>query len=471
MNRSPAASTQNTACDCDNCRGGDLPANPFLAPRIAHGMLLGEDDFRTLIGYPRGKHLLHQAWLHGTGVIWGYEVCVRGLYDLEVGRGLAVDPLGRELAHTRCEPIDLCDYVDNWVKAGKIPPAGGKHAAVAVRASVVATFDGCLSDPVPTTADPCDITRTHDDYSRVVERTGIEVRFGPSTERLVDLYPRARMLMGVTPLGKGEKSDDVRAALRAVLEAPDRALELEHQLWVMACRDGIDRRPAAESSDADSWLPAPSEDAAVVLAQVSFTLESRDDCWSFADEPKLEVDPSVRTTLLPTDVITALTAGLAPGLLGAAAATQEGPRVDAEKMGFAESRRTLIIPVTADLVPGTVAGNVEVTTLTRDGNDHWVVEDLFECSYEKAQHAIVARLAYSLDKRPADALVRVRVIGTGGRPVMGLDPLLPLSGVVGRPPGNPHDGHDAVWTFSNNKVRDASTAAVGQGDTGEEQSA
>ena len=73
-----------SGCDCDNCRGGDLPATPFLAPRVAHGMLLGEDDFRYLIGYPRGKHLLHQAWLHGAGVVWGYPVRLSGLNYLVI---------------------------------------------------------------------------------------------------------------------------------------------------------------------------------------------------------------------------------------------------------------------------------------------------------------------------------------------------------------------------------------------------
>ena len=35
----------------------------------------------------------------------------------------------------------------------------------------------------------------------------------------------------------------------------------------------------------------------------------------------------------------------------------------------------------------------------------------------------------------------------GGKPVMGADPLAPLAGLVGGPPGTEHDGHDAVWTF------------------------
>ena len=61
-------------CSCGDCTAADLPVNPFEALRARQGMLLGEDDFRTLMGNPRGKQMLHAAWLHGTGVVWGYQV-------------------------------------------------------------------------------------------------------------------------------------------------------------------------------------------------------------------------------------------------------------------------------------------------------------------------------------------------------------------------------------------------------------
>jgi hypothetical protein len=96
-----------------------------------------------------------------------------------------------------------------------------------------------------------------------------------------------------------------------------------------------------------------------------------------------------------------------------------------------------------------VPDSVEVTTLTREGGDRWVVEDIYDTAYNASDKAIVVRLAYSLNKRPATALVRVQVRGTGGKPVMGLSPLLPLAGVYGRTPGDAQDGHDAVWTFTN----------------------
>ena len=91
----------------------------------------------------------------------------------------------------------------------------------------------------------------------------------------------------------------------------------------MACLDGVDLHPIPEDEHAYGWFPYEEEDAAVVLAEIDITLHSRDDCWEFDEEPV--VRPCVRTTLLPTDVITSLTAGLAPELLGSPTAVPHGP--------------------------------------------------------------------------------------------------------------------------------------------------
>jgi hypothetical protein len=41
--------------------------------------------------------MLHSAWLHRSGVVWGFEVGVDGTRTLTVTPGLAVDGIGREL--------------------------------------------------------------------------------------------------------------------------------------------------------------------------------------------------------------------------------------------------------------------------------------------------------------------------------------------------------------------------------------
>jgi hypothetical protein len=455
--------TRQADCDCDNCRGGDLPSNPFIAPRVTHGMLLGEDDFRVLVGYPRGKHLLHQAWLHGTGVIWGYPVCRTGLWDLEVGTGLAVDPMGRDLIHEACERLDLRTVRDQAIADGDLQETTSKDAdcrTASVWACVVAEFDGCLSSPVPTLADPCDVTRSYDDYSRVLERARIRIRPGRCPDRdgcpdprTSGRYHRVRVLLGLDALGTDDEAgQEAQQARERVLAAAYPARALECELAELACRDAIDLQPEAEPGEHHLGLyPTADEDPAVVLAEVLIRLRDRDGCWEF-DGPG-EVRECVRTTLLPTDLITELTCGLAPGLLDPAPTTSvEAPRVVGRDIELSSDGRKMIIPVTAALVSGTVPGSVEVTTLTTEKGDRWVVEDIYDAAYDRnwgdgPGGAIVVRLAYSLAERPPGALVRVRVRGSGGKPVMGADPLAPLAGLVGGPAGSEHDGHDAIWTF------------------------
>ena len=162
-------------CACESCSATDLPVNPFLALRVAYGMLLGEDDFRTLMGNPRGKQMLHAAWLHGCGVVWGYRVSVASepTLKLKVSTGLAVDGLGRELL----ADTSWCLDVRQWLTK--------QHDAIdqtcrtqTLHACLIARHDCCPTTPVPTLADPCDITRKHDDYSRVAEGVRLELRLG-----------------------------------------------------------------------------------------------------------------------------------------------------------------------------------------------------------------------------------------------------------------------------------------------------
>src|SRR5690349_2287087 len=101
----------DTASARHACRDMDLPVNPFLALRVSYGMLLGEEDFRALMGNPRGKQMLHNAWLHGCGVVDGYGVYAEGTRTLRVKPGLAIDGQGRELALT----ADHCIDVEKWI--------------------------------------------------------------------------------------------------------------------------------------------------------------------------------------------------------------------------------------------------------------------------------------------------------------------------------------------------------------------
>lgn len=430
---------QEAPCTCESCNPGDLPVNPFLALRVAYGMLLGEDDFRTMMGNPRGKHMLHQAWQHGSGVVWGYRVGVDGVWTLKVSPGLAVDGLGRDLLNDATECLD----VREWLRQYK-PQPGKDCRTETIEACLAVEFDCCPTDPVPTLADPCDITRKHDDFSRVVERARLVLKPGccPCRERP---YHRVRVLLGLDPVGEDDKAgEQALRALRCVLDAPDdrRARELLHQFRRMAAKDVADLEPAHEPQENwPSLFPVLAADAAVVLACVEIDVRETDGCLEITE---VRTDSSVRTALIPTTTIQELTCGLAPGLIGAVAdGDAGGPRVVPDSVGWSADLLTLTFEVTAPLVTGSVNRRaVQLTSLAERG---WVEEDIYSVEYEEGSTRVVVNLA----DRPVNELIRLVVRGTGTTPVFGQDPPVPLAGLVGGPPGTVNDGHDAALTMVN----------------------
>ena len=90
-----------------------LPSDPFTDLAVQFGMLLGVADFDALAANPRGKMRLHNAWLHGQGVIWGYPVSVDSpSRELRVGPGLALDAVGHELYLSVMSCLDLGAWYD-----------------------------------------------------------------------------------------------------------------------------------------------------------------------------------------------------------------------------------------------------------------------------------------------------------------------------------------------------------------------
>lgn len=421
-----------------SCPEEDLPVNPFVSLRVAYGMLLGEDDFRTLIGNPRGKQMLHSAWLHGPGVVWGYRVQRSGTRTLTVDRGLALDGLGRELLLDTTWGVDVHEWLKKQKLAGLQPERDGD--TYRLDAHVVAEFRGCPSSPVPTLADPCDVTRKHDDFSRLVESTRVVLRPGAApSDPWPPAYHRVRVLLGVDRVGPDDEAGEQAAeAARRVADAEprERAEVLLHELRAMAAHDGMDRQPASEQDDEPGLFPATEDDAAVVLAGVTLTVRNAD---NYAETLLGEPDPCVRRTLLPTAAIQELTHG--PGEDDAPGADAGGPRVVPGSLRWRPADRCLTVQVTAEVNEGSTQDAVSVTSLSGDG---WADEEVNRIEYEPGPPA---RLLIHLDDRPAYELVRVVIRGTGRRPVYGTDPVVPLAGLVGGPPGGPHDGHDAVLTL------------------------
>jgi hypothetical protein len=421
------------------CRDDDLPINPFLALRVSYGMLLGEEDFRDLMGNPRGKQMLHNAWLHGSGVVWGYEVLRDGTKGLRVTPGLALDKLGRELLLD----TDRCLDLEAWLRdLRKGQPLGaGDCDEQVLRACVVASFDTCLARPVPALADPCDLSRKHNECSRVVETVRLELREEdcPDPEPVPGPYHRLRVLLGLDRVGDADPDGErARERRRAVAREPvhRRARALLAAFRVLAALDVAELEPAQEDGDVCPTLfPATEDDAAVVLATVKLT--TRGDEISKV-EPSLDARPS----LVATGTIQELVCGLAPALLGTEGDQDAGgPRVIPESVWWAAADR-LTFKVTSSLVTSTLSLRdppaVLVTSLSDRG---WVPEDVERVSYDDKTRTVTV----AFHDPPAYDLVRLIVRGTGPTPVFGTNHV-PLAGLVGGPPGTTHDGHDAVLT-------------------------
>ncbi|MFB6806971.1 hypothetical protein [Streptomyces sp. NPDC056387] len=437
-------------CGCGPCGGDELPVNPFLALRAAFGMLLGEDDFRVLMGNPRGKLMLHHAWQHGPGVVRGLGVTRDG-DELRVLPGLAVDGLGRELTLDAAWCLSLSGWARAWAEAHPPPapdgppadgPGPGAPARRTAEAWILAEFASCPDRPVPALADPCDVTRRHDDFSRIVEGTRITIRStAPAPWRP---YHRVRVLLGLDEAAPGDTAG--QEALREAAEvarvpAHLRAPALLAAFRRLAAADATALEPEREEGDAcPPGAPVTEDHASVVLARLTVELTEYDGCVRVEE---VYADPSVRTAVLPTTTIQELLCALAPGIVGAAApADAGGPRLVAGSLAWSREHTVLGFEVTAPLAPGSAeAEGVEITSLSDTGRG-WATDEVAGIRVS----ADGRRVKVDLDQRPAYETVRVRIRGTGPKPLYGAHPRAPFAGPEGGPPGTADEGHDAVVT-------------------------
>ena len=471
------------ACDPGPCAGDEPPVNPFLALRVAFGMLLGEDDFRVLIGNPRGKLMLHQAWQHGPGVVWGLPVRRHG-DELRVGAGLGVDGLGREVRLESSWCLSLAEWAKTWIEThpaepdGEGPAAGpaptdrthgeddgdgdgdddepGPAGHRTLRAWIVAEFASCLDRPVPALADPCDVTRRHDDFSRIVESARITVREDPPPPRLP--YRRVRVLLGLAEPRQDDPADqEARTTAEQVARVPagQRAEALLAAFRWLAAKDVTELAPEREQGEAcPTWAPVTEDHAGILLAELTVEITEYDGCVRVGD---VAVDPYVRTAVLPTTTLQELVCGLAPGLLGAAGETDAGgPRVIPASLAWNEDMTSFSFKVTKPLAAGSAEPeSVEISSLSAHGRG-WATDEVDEVQLTADGRTVVV----DLDQPPAYETVRIRIHGTGPKPLFGRDPQVPLAGLVGGPPGGRHEGHDAVITH--HLPRSARESAAGR---------
>jgi hypothetical protein len=409
------------------------------------------------MGNPRGKQMIHVAWLHGTGVVWGYQVRKDGELVLQIRPGLAVDGMGRELALDSTKRIDLREWREQHDGPGQRDGCGTRT----ISACLLAEFACSTAQPVPTLADPCDVTRSHDTDSRVVEGVRVVLVPGkcvPCSARpgghRESPYHRLRVLLGLDPVGDDDAAGAAARRARAEiagLPPHERAEAFCRQLRCLAARDAGGIRPACqEGSDVPTRFPATEEEAGVVLACVEIDVRDENGCTTIDG---VRLNDCCRRVLLPTETITELLCALAACLVEQDyerqhhspepdRETAEGPRVHADRVRWDDAEQSYLVPVTGVLAAGSVRRAVTVHSLSARG---WVEEDVESVHFEAEESHLVVRLA----GRPLNEVVRMVVKGTGPTPAFGTEPAAPLAGVWGGPPADRHEGRDAVITLTN----------------------
>jgi hypothetical protein len=313
---------------------GLLPSNPFYALRYHFGMLLGVDDFETEQSYHRGKMRLHNAWLHGEGVVWGFGVTVPTVPgddalvgEIRVEPGLALDAAGREL-HLA---VPACVNVGAWfaehrADAGFLFAESEAGDAVVFDAHVVIRFRACLTRAVPALAEPCDGAANDTAYSRALETVEILLRPGAAPDRPPAPYHRLRLLFqlaeprlddGGDPVAADQEVLDTLADIRGLDEA-DRPAAYLAAFRRFAALDQIELQPDTRAEGGTRLFPA-YDDTEVVLADIAgIRLERDGDGWTLTAG---DVDPGVRRSHVATSTIQELLCG---ALLGPGSAAGNG---------------------------------------------------------------------------------------------------------------------------------------------------
>jgi hypothetical protein len=481
--------------------GALLPVSPFYAPRYHFGMLLGVDDFETEQAYHRGKGRLHNAWLHGEGVVWGFRVDLddeRG--EISVQPGLALDAAGREL-HLDAA---ACVNVGLWYQAHKDDPEMEAvcqlqpDGTVLLSAHVVARFSVCAARPVPSIAEPCaEGGGSEVACSRAQETVELLLVPGPAP-KAYDLYPRLRLLFGLDPAREaaGEQPpawdpDGARAERARIIALPaaDQAAEFLAAFRRFAAMDEMDLAPATTDDGGVTAFPADDE-TRVLLAEVTSIVLKPGTIDGAMVLDSAVVDNTVRPSHVATRTIQELLCGTrcacdaaAPppppedpgededpgevdepgdgdggGVEGPGEVDEpgDGPSLPPEESLLADTELAdaggpridpyLVVlkgervSLTATLPLSRASVQPDAFSVSAyDLRDGWHDVEIRETRVERNRRTV----HLELDTGFGGNLVRVIARGTGPRPLLGTT-LLPLAGAAGGPAGTEDDGHDFV---------------------------
>jgi len=416
----------DTAIATTDCEPVVLPISPFVSNNYHFGMLLGVTDLDTDQGYHRGKAWLETGWLHGEGVVWGFDVQVDAAHrEIKVEPGLAITAAGRDVYLDR----ELCVDVGAWFDQRR-----PDDLEVEDRADGAKLFDVhllahprvCLDRPVPAISEPCNGGGGDTAYSRAVETAQLTLESGPAPDR-IDKYVKLRQFLGVLPATDAEVVD----ARNEVASAADPTAIRLRWLRAFAADDATALAPPTPTA-----VPfAADADAAVVLADLHVVLLSDGaGGWSITDTgaDATTVDIRVRPAHVATTTITELFAGDGAG--GTRGSASGGAQLD--PTSAAKTDTEITVTATADLDSASV-GSDAVSITAFDGG--WTTVAPSDVSLGADNRTITATLTDPI----AAPLVRLIVAGTGPTPVLDTAHV-PLAGVRGAPVNPPDVGTDAV---------------------------
>lgn len=276
-----------------------LASSPFVSNQYHFGMLLGVADLEAEQAYHRGKTWLHNAWLHGTGVVWGLKVGLNSeSNELVVKPGLALDGHGRELVVTAEMCADLVAWYEENNGAGLPEPLPDGTVEFVVHVELC--HDSCLDRPVPSISEPCDASNFDTAYSRAIERGLPRIVAGPAPELPPLSYPRLRQFFG-----QDRVTDPVVAQAHSEIANVDdpAAGPAECVKWfrILAAEDTMALGPA---EGATGYSPAAG-DGCVPLAQLTVRLLPDGESFTLVTDGanSTTIDNHVRPSHVRTNVI------------------------------------------------------------------------------------------------------------------------------------------------------------------------
>lgn len=457
MSNATSTSVDIFGCADEQKLSTRLPVDPFRSLHVHFGMLLGVDDFETVDAYHRGKMWLHNAWLHGAGVLWGLAVTLdRETEAIRVSAGLALDAMGREIYLAS----DACLDVGRWFAENR----HRSEVAAAVTeteddgqrldAHVVIAFRGCLDRQVPALNEPCDASGATTAYSRVVETAELLLVPGPAPQWRAPSgslpYHRLRLLFaledpvedenGITP--DDQAVLDQRSAILALPTAEQPAAYLE-AFRKLASDDTMAMTPAVSAPGEPYTLFPCVDPAPVLLADLpGLVLVADNDGWRLSDDSDGVVDNSVRPVHVATATIQELLSGpLCRCLPASPGPAAQGPRIDPDSVVLDEGQITFTIAVGSLLERSITPAAFSVSSF--DPDNGWQMVEIDE---ERGIHydSETNNVSLPLATIPGGNLIRLIVKGTGPTPLLGPDNV-PLVGAVDGPPGTAFNGNDFVY--------------------------